>query len=208
MALGDSLAVGIPLLGGNYACNYYKWLLSSRFGNNLKYINLGVAGWTSGDLLCALEVNPRYQCCIKKASIITLDIGGNDILKSKNNICNMPNVLIIYESNLRAILHKIRSLNNIAELYMMDIYNPYPEGHGLHGLAEEWIVKLNRIIYSVCADEFYNIGGVAPVYNAFRGKACEYTLISYGNIHPNSAGYKVISGCFELTTCTYMSGLK
>lgn len=66
---------------------------------------------------------------MERAAIITVNIGGNDIKKFQYSEEQLYSNLIAFESNIKAIIDNIRSINKHAPLYMMDIYNPYPEGY-------------------------------------------------------------------------------
>ena len=72
------------------------------------------------------------------------------------------------------MLKEIYCLNDHAQIYIMDIYNPYPIGHEMHEITE--------------------------VYAAYKENECRYTLIDYNNVHPNTLGYKIINDCYKSIT--------
>ena len=43
------------------------------------YTNLGVSGWTSADLLNALQNNTSMRISVKNADFVVISVGGNDI---------------------------------------------------------------------------------------------------------------------------------
>lgn len=64
-AMGDSLAVGYPNdFRGGYVINYRDYILTDT-GNTVSLNNLGVNGWTSGELLNALRTNPNFRNSIR-----------------------------------------------------------------------------------------------------------------------------------------------
>lgn len=197
-ALGDSLAVGLGAFWGcGYSRLYYKWLCSCKNLRNLCYCNLAVLGWTSGDLLQALRCNCCYRNAVRESCIITLDIGGNDMLRHKYCPERLQEALSCFKKNLCAILAEIRCLNPKATVYVMDIYNPYPCNHPMYATAEPWITAFNEIIWSLAGVQEYRIAGVAPVYSAFRGNELQYTLIARNNVHPSTLGHRAICDCFK-----------
>jgi lysophospholipase L1-like esterase len=201
LALGDSLAVGIGAVWGyGYTRLYYNWLINSVKYKHLSYCNLGVIGYTSKDLLHAVTFNSNYRNAIKSASIITIDIGGNDILKHKHSPHQLYQALDCYSYNLFKVLNEIYSLNKNAQIYIMDIYNPYPLEHEMHQIAESWVTEFNAVIWSTLRCREFNISGIAKVYAAYKGNESSYTFINRNNVHPNTLGYKIINDCYKSIT--------
>lgn len=197
VALGDSLAVGLITLGGGYVHDYAKWLEKHKFQHSISLVNLGIAGWKSKDLFSALENDQHYINQVKSANIITLDIGGNDLLGSDFKTESLRLCLIDYKNNLSKILTKIRFYNPNSPLYMMDIYNPYPPTHPKRALADKWIPIFNENIHRIGSNPNYKVFGITNVYNAFQGHENEYTWIDVlGDIHPNKLGHQIICQCF------------
>ena len=200
-ALGDSLAVGLLTLGSGYVNQYSKWLVQNRYPQGIELINLGTSGWKSEDILKALQENQFYMKAIQSADILTLDVGGNDLLGSNFTTLGLRLAFRKYQNNLSMILSKIREFNPTAPFYMMDIYNPYPVGHPKRALAEVWIPHFNHVIHSMASNPVFGITGLAEVFTAFQGHEEEYTWIDeLGDIHPNSLGHQVICQCFAAVT--------
>src|SRR5689334_2359850 len=80
VAMGDSLAIGLITLGSGYVNQYCSWLLKNRYPQGIDLVNLGTSGWKSGDILKALQENQHYMNAVQSADILTLDVGGNDLL--------------------------------------------------------------------------------------------------------------------------------
>lgn len=201
LALGDSLAVGIGAFWGcGHARLYYNWLINSSNYRYLSYSNLGVIGWTSEDLLNAVTSNNYYRDAIINSPIITIDIGGNDILRHKYSTDKLYKALPCYKYNLFAMLREIYCLNSNAQIYMMNIYNPYPIDHEMHEIAEAWITEYNAVIWSTLRSHEFKVTGIADVYSAYKGNERSCTLINYNNVHPNTLGYKIINDCYKAIT--------
>lgn len=200
-ALGDSLAVGLITLGSGYVNQYSKWLVQNRYPQGIDLINLGTSGWKSGDILKALQENQSYMKAVQSADILTLDVGGNDLLGSDFTPQGLRLAHREYQHNLSIILSKIREFNPAAPFYMMDIYNPYPFGHPKRPLADVWLPHFNREIRNMASNPTFRITGLAEVFTAFQGHEKEYTWIDeFGDIHPNSRGHQVICQCFTAVT--------
>jgi lysophospholipase L1-like esterase len=201
LALGDSLAVGIGAFWGcGHTRLYYNWLINSVNYRRLCYCNLGIIGCSSKDLLNAVTSNNNYRNAIINASIITIDIGGNDILQHKYCPQELYQVLDCFRYNLFTTLNEIACLNKTAQIYIMDIYNPYPRQHEMHKIAEAWITEFNTVIWSTLRCPDFKVSGIAKVYAAYKGNECCYTLINYNNVHPNTLGYKIINDCYKSIT--------
>ncbi|OGO77902.1 MAG: hypothetical protein A2Y23_04070 [Clostridiales bacterium GWB2_37_7] len=201
LALGDSLAVGIgSFWGRGYTRLYYNWLINYTNYRCLCYCNLSAIGWTSKDLLNAVTFNQIYRNAIISSSIITIDIGGNDILKHKYSSNELYQALNCFKNNLFSLLQEIQCLNKHAQLYLMDIYNPYPIEHEMYEVAEAWVTRFNSVIWSTLGDQGSKVSGIANVYSAFKGNESSYTLIRYNNVHPNTLGHKIINDCYKAIT--------
>ena len=203
--MGDSLAVGIGAFWGcGHTRLYYNWLINSVNYRRLCYCNLGVIGCTSKDLLNAVTFNSNYRNAITSSSIITIDIGGNDILKHKHSPDQLYQALDCFRYNLLTMLNEIYCLNKNAQIYIMDIYNPYPTEHELYKIAEAWVTEFNTVILSTLKSSEFKISGIAKVYAAYKGNECSYTLINHNNVHPNTLGYKIINDCYKSITIIYL----
>jgi lysophospholipase L1-like esterase len=212
VALGDSIAYGLgveePTKEG-YVYLYHDWL-EEKFDKKIKLTNLGVPGWTSTDLLDKLKNNEEFRKAVRKADIITLDIGGNDLLHAINpfasleeNIIALSQAFVSFQTNYPAILAEIRVLNSKTQLMVMDYYIPRPYGQPLPLQFIPVIDAMNQVIAYPYFLSTYNVTGVAKVYAAFGMDSAPFLNISPDDgIHPNAAGHQIISDCFEAVTLT------
>ena len=80
-ALGDSIAYGMSATPGSGYVNLFYNNLTGISGNeNLNLVNLGVPGYTSTQLLNQLQNEPATISALSKAKVVTVSIGGNNIL--------------------------------------------------------------------------------------------------------------------------------
>jgi lysophospholipase L1-like esterase len=138
VSLGDSMAFGaFAPIGRGYA-PAYRDHAEDDTGVNVILINLGIPGWKSGDLLCALRENPIFRFFVARASIVTWNIGGNDLLSARNRYKNrtcggtdnqdcLREAVATFKPNWDAIIAEIFSLRRAKDTIVrtMDIYNPF-----------------------------------------------------------------------------------
>lgn len=80
-ALGDSIAYGMSATPGSGYVNLFYDNLKGISGNeDLSLVNLGVPGYTSAQLLTQLQNDPATIAALSKAKVITVSVGGNNIL--------------------------------------------------------------------------------------------------------------------------------
>jgi lysophospholipase L1-like esterase len=208
-ALGDSLAVGI-LASQGYVSRYDQYVQADT-GNSVPLSDLGQNGWTSADLLSALKNNQQLRSAVAHASVITWDIGGNDLLRARvafysgscggsdNQDC-LRSAVSTFGANWDAIVAQIVSLRSpgSAILRTMDVYNPFvaeDQASGNFALLNAYLDQVNQHI-ATSADR--NGIPFAQVHQAFNGSsgnqdAAAAGLISIDGVHPNDNGHKVIA---------------
>ncbi len=78
LALGDSITAGYGVGNRNFAFLYYSYLRS--FNLNLRYINYGINGLTTGGFANLLSSNGNVKNLVTQAEVISITIGSNDLL--------------------------------------------------------------------------------------------------------------------------------
>lgn len=168
--------------------------------------SFAVPGYTSADVLEDMENDVEIddvsiQKFIKKAEIITLDAGANDLLKeikiTDSGISLDPekiaDTLDDVNGNLKKILRKIKKLNPKAEVYVMGYYNPFPY---LPGQLQEQLLplldELNDKIKDAAKDEK---AAFVPTSEVFA-KNFQTFLPNPRDIHPSAEGYQAIADQF------------
>lgn len=190
-ALGDSLTAGFGAPPGFGFADRYRELAESSLGVPILLDNAGVNGATSADLLSALEGDPRLAELVRNARILTLTIGGNDLLEAAkrfyfdSNVEHLLQALKQCRDRLARILGLIRSQKRAASaakpylMRMIDLYNPIP----FFAESVEWVQRFNRMYRRFEAADLK----VCDIYSLFVGR--EVQLLSDDLIHPNAAGY-------------------
>lgn len=197
VAIGDSISAGwgAPAISGarlnGYVSQLHRQLLTR--GPAVLH-NLGVPGLTSGQFLFLLDHWPEASHYLKGANIITLSIGGNDIIwtdhQSPGDVLKMREAMTKYEGNIDTILSKVRVLNPNARLFVLEVYNPFAEDDARHKMLNPWVQWVNDSITKSAA---YHDAEIVPTASLFLGHEKECVNLANNDIHPNITGHTKIA---------------
>lgn len=213
LALGDSIAFGVgasePAEGGYVALVYAALRDSRRYrGSGLELVNLSVPGATSADLVAPGGQMEEALAEIERRAggvgVITVDIGGNDLLTlaNRNSPClsstdteecrrAVRRVLGDLQANLTQLLRALRQAASEALIVVVDLYNPYSgTGDPREGIAELGVGQINGVIGAGVDDATLNVR-LASVFQLFTGRGTIW--IAPDGIHPNDSGHAVIA---------------
>lgn len=198
VALGDSITYGYNLGINNDhpSKEAFPYVIGQDEGFRVR--DLGVPGWTSNQLLAALQTDPKFQEAVQHADVITLDIGSNDLLhgltfNSQGNPTGVdPNAINTMFFNLNQILTLIQSQSH-AKIVVYNIYNAFQPKTPLNYLSEtllSWYV--NPTIQSIVAThKKWGEVELADAFTSFEGN--QPTLVRLGDIHPTEEGQNVLA---------------
>lgn len=224
-AFGDSVGVGFFSLKGYVS--HFRDYLSARSGENIELRNLSQPGWTSTDLRNALQTNQQYRQAVSQASVVTWNIGGNDLRYARrqyqqgtcgggdNQAC-LRQAVERLKANWSAIISEVLSLSQGQPklIRTMDIYNPYVEedserdswardgGLNDYAVLKPYVDDANRYIAHVTTG---NGLAYAPVYRTFNGPSGnedpdDKGYISFDDFHPDGDGHRVIGQLLSAIT--------
>lgn len=222
LALGDSLAFGVgadsPADQGYVGLTAEVLRASDRFTESgLDLENLSVPAATTADLL-----EPEGQLAkgvteiLRRADdgdpandvkLISLSIGANDLLalaeadspcvQSPASVtCRnaLTQTLAGVQSNIAEMLDQLREAAPDAEIYVMNLYNPYSgSGEEFELIASVGVQQLNGVI-GVAAAAGSN-AKLVPVLELFQGRADQW--IAQDGIHPNNDGHRVMAEALQ-----------
>lgn len=194
-AIGDSLTTGFGALPGNGFVPMYRRMAEGRLRSNVASTNLGVNGLTTSELEQRLRGSSMTREAIRAADIITLSIGGNDLIHAAKAAARQPENLSKElrrslqecKQNFAAIMSILFQLKAGTRrpyiIRIVGLYNPYPQVVG----ATEWVRQFN----SYASQYSSRVCGFASIYSEFAGN--ERGLLSIDHLHPNGRGYRVIA---------------
>jgi lysophospholipase L1-like esterase len=191
MALGDSLVAGygaVPATQG-YVYLLYKDGVFDTTTNTL-LSNAGVPGVTS---LQVLDHQVPQAIEAFRPTVITLTVGGNDLLRILKEDADVGQVLNDFQTNFTQILKNLRTTLPNARIVVSNLYT-IPQIPG----ADQVVPIFNQIVTGVAGA--FNVP-VADVYSAFHGRDGLLLIERPGaatyEVHPTNAGYRVMAQAFE-----------
>lgn len=214
IAIGDSLTEGVgdltnqggfvPLLSGD---------LGDYFNATVNTENYGVSGNTSQQILTRMTENKEITEQLKKANLMTLTVGGNDVLAViRKNLANLKvssfkKPARQYQERLRKILDLARKDNQDLPIFVLGIYNPFylnfQELTEMQTVINDWNKKTQEVVDDYEHVYFVPINDL--LYKGVDGKegivqsTGEQTtivndaLFSGDHFHPNNTGYQIMS---------------
>lgn len=201
VALGDSLTEGfLSFFLDGFAYRFCRFLKCNC--RCARCSNLGCLGITSTRLLRQLKYDSETRCAVKKADLLTISIGGNNLLKSASNNYRCINEKVAHIAikhfleDWPRVLYIIREeLSSESEIYVMNLYNPYCPDDSNYEIADHFICQLNSIIEDRELIESYNYK-VVDLYCRFKNNEDkDWTFFNNMFIrdpHPNWEGNQQI----------------
>ena len=194
LALGDSVIRGVGADQSENMVTQFSNLLSEQAHKKIEFDNRGINGITSGELNQLVQAG-QFDQSIKQADIITINVGGNDIIHAAKGL-NLQSVFQTYDQlqadftkNLSAITSRVKKLNPHATVVLLELYNPLSPDNQMYSLADKLLPKWNVHIYEVASTLPSSI--VIETTKVINGKHLQN--LSADGVHPNLAGYTAIS---------------
>src|SRR5699024_5441403 len=168
-AIGDSLTEGIgdDTGRGGFVSSVANGLQDDLALTSVEIDNYGVSGNRSDQILKRITEQEDLQKNITSSDIITLTVGGNDVMKViKGNIFGLTIQSFErpqkkYAKNLKTILETIRELNSEAPIYVLSFYNPFyfnfPEITDMQTIVSNWNQASEDIVEQEENVEFIDI---------------------------------------------------
>lgn len=194
LIIGDSVALGkgAEKTGAGYGSYIVQELEQEQL--NVTLDNQARSGQTSADLLKSLQ-RREMEKKIKNADLITITVGGNDLLKHaldrKNRLSVLTEFATIqaqYKENMATILERLRHLNQTAPILITALYNPISVEEPYYPLTEKLLEKWNAGLKEVA----YGFSEAVVIeVTSHLHQAKENWLAD--EIHPNDQGYRLIA---------------
>jgi len=196
LAAGDSLTQGVgdSTNKGGYL-PYLETMLEKEKGiKEVDFYNYGVKGNRTTQLLKRLKTS-ELKGALKKADLVILTIGGNDIMKVvKDNIANLQLSKFTaekesYYNHLTQILDLIHQENPHAQVVLVGLYNPFSKWFSEIKELDEIVADWNKTGQLVIAN--YPNAYFVPIEDMFLNATED--LLFTDNFHPNDKGYELIA---------------
>lgn len=238
VALGDSITAGYEpgMNDKSVPYGYVDRLVEQGlFHGRTEATNLGILGLTSTGMknyISAIQAgksikadqiqtgipDPRIntfasgineaKSAIEKADLITITIGGNDLLNLLPEVdlltqeelsTKVADILTVYATNIKAIIAGLTELNPQAQIVLADQYLPLPSiagGTPMYPVFQQAIKMFTATVDKV-VEEYKSQEkqiSAAHIAEAFVGKEVAYThFYPESDIHPNQSGYTQIA---------------
>jgi hypothetical protein len=222
LGLGDSITFGLNLnqVAGVPSEHAFPALMAAN--QMYRTINLGVPGWTTQNLLDALDTD-RFKSAVNQAKVVTLDIGSNDLIQGSANLLaafkqdpsykpteqEILTQVVSSESkvfdDLPLIIDKVRKLTD-APVVLYTLYNPFPNIDGIqyiHQLNEQILYPINQLIRDQAKPEKNVL--LADAHLAFSGHEMNYVRVQSGDIHPTIEGQEELAKIGENALNRYLT---
>lgn len=193
-ALGDSLTKGMGDASGRGYVQDVRQLLAKDSGKPAYVIsNLGVSGYRTDQMLADLNTKPFLTDLLKRANLILLTIGGNDLFNLAQQELNLttdinPEALLqrlpAGVKRLDSILTKLARINPNARIIYVGLYNPFLDTDKT-GKSSDVIHRWNYEA-ALIADRYPNVT-VVPTFDLFEKDHTKYLYTDH--FHPNQQGY-------------------
>jgi lysophospholipase L1-like esterase len=199
VALGDSIATGSTSRGTtkSYVYSIRDTLIANNGAANVSSYISPVNGATSTDLLAKLRTDTTLRSNIANATLITISIGGNNVMKAGKNSFSYIDP-VIAEAGVQKfiieypnIIAEIKAINKISpKILSTTLYNPYNIGdvsgysnnRALQIQADGYIKRINDVIRNTAA--FGANYQYVDVYGRFITFAASKKMGSYTYFYP------------------------
>jgi len=194
LVLGDSVALGKGSVKEDRGYGYWVAEYLKREGIEVHLDNLAVSGQTSDQLLQSLE-DRDLLAKIRQSDLISITIGGNDLLKAVlrhgnpfDALMDFQHIQKRYLDNLQSILERIRRHNPQAPVLITSLYNPVEPEEPYFPIArkllQKWNAGMKKVVHAYPA---------AAVIDVDRRLLPDNRNWLADEIHPNDRGYQLMA---------------
>ena len=218
VAIGDNISMEE---NNDYDVSYISLIKDFLYAvnDNLNYSNLSMEGITSSELLNIIDKNKEK---IKDADLITVSIGGNNILNAILRNLNIDESILRncdeekfdsiiseylnsdeikneilnevnkFSKDFPNIIKKIKKLAPEAELYVNTLYNPINKKCNIYDFFNEQINSINDLIVKNNSNYDYKI---IDCYHILNSKEVLNFKVEDGlaRIYPNKVGHAMMA---------------
>ncbi|WP_125706839.1 SGNH/GDSL hydrolase family protein [Lacticaseibacillus porcinae] len=215
VGVGDSLThgVGDATNAGGYVA-LIKRDLEQSGDYTVSTSNFGVTGNTAPQVQHRLDTQLKLQKAVKQANIITLTVGGNDLMAVLQKhffdmtTKDVANGNTQFQKRLAKLVATLRKDNPKAPIYVFGIYNPFyvyfPNLTAMTTSVQNWNAATKKTLATIDHAYYVDIDSVLSKGNTSdKSKATKQALkdavagdsnanpliFTQDHFHPNNAGY-------------------
>ncbi len=192
LAIGDSLTYGHGVHPDKSFPAQLCVMAEKALGRKVRFYNGGIVGATANDTADLLETDAKLSDYAGRADLITVTVGGNDLLHAARAYYAAGDRRLLTEA-LRTFLVAVRRIVAAIEqartdpskpyaVRFLNLYNPFPEIDE----ATFWINRLNKHLRRIQRPHIQ----VVSLQEAFEGRM---ELLSDDMVHPTEDGYFVMA---------------
>lgn len=193
VGLGDSLTQGVgdERKMGGYLGRLATEMETFQGVSQIDLWNEAKRGRRSDQLLKQIQSGEINES-LKKADVIVMTIGGNDIMRIvkqdlfKLRVDAFQNELLVFAKRYGEIIIEIRKINPGAPLIILGLYNPFSivtdQANEFDQILANWNNTINNVAYSDINSCF------VPVNDLFNSNSKMVYHTDF--FHPNSKGYE------------------
>src|SRR5699024_6527541 len=172
VGLGDSLTFGQqdPTNRGGYVY-LIKQKLQQNYDVKVTTHNYGKTGDRTDQIQARLENDPAMQKQVSEADIITMTVGGNDLMQILQNnfqllFANklssiMPQREKQYQQKAKSLMQTVRHYNPAAPIFVISVYNPFyvyfPTVTALQKYTGQWVELTKKTVTAQPRVYFVNV---------------------------------------------------
>ncbi|MRX74042.1 hypothetical protein GJU40_18120 [Bacillus lacus] len=188
IGLGDSVARGYGSQRKGFV-GIANQLLEQKLNKPFHLENFGKDSITS-DKLLSMMTEDHMQVSIGQADIVTINIGGNDILKIAMGKGPMEVITAFraiknsYHENITEIVRQVRELNSECIIVLNELYNPVPVTEPHYSASVKLVDIWNAVLYKLAAKD----PKIIIIPSARLLLASDRDTWAYDEIHPNDNG--------------------
>ncbi|MFD1739833.1 GDSL-type esterase/lipase family protein [Bacillus salitolerans] len=198
IAIGDSLTVGvgIPLFESGFV-EMYKYYAQKHMQKRVVIHKYAQTGATTGEVIDILN-STCVQQSVKKADMITITAGGNDMIDAAKRYLLEENKEILVaalKTSIQNLHTMVRTVDQFIQecegpfiVRISNLYNPFPHER----LMDKWINVYNHELQKITSHPTIK---VVDLYSIFKNNETE--LLSNDGIHPNKKGYEMIASTLD-----------
>ncbi|OXS78332.1 SGNH/GDSL hydrolase family protein [Domibacillus enclensis] len=194
VAIGDSVITGFGVHPKENLVKTFSENLEASIQKDVQFQNEGINEITSSELN-ELVQSGRFDKQIMQADIVTLNVGGNDILQLGfeegfyEAIQSFDSLQSAFNQNLTDIMERVHELNPEATVLLLELYNPLDKDFELYSLADRFLPRWNVQFYELAASHDYAV--VVDTTDVINSESPEN--VSEDGIHPSELGYHAIA---------------